>query len=60
VVRKELARLEPEIVAATSQAVAEAKTDIGFEVLDKTSFVNAPKTSIDYAVRKQAHRGAAR
>jgi hypothetical protein len=26
------------------------KTDIGFEVLDKTSFVKVPKTSIDYPV----------
>ena len=31
----ELARFEPEIAAATSEAVARAKTDLGFVVLDK-------------------------
>jgi mannose-1-phosphate guanylyltransferase/mannose-6-phosphate isomerase len=58
VMLEELQRFEPEIAAATSQAVAEAKTDLGFVVLDKTSFLTAPKTSIDYAVMERTHRAA--
>ncbi len=55
---EELARLEPEIAAATGRAVAEAKTDLGFVVLDKDSFARAPKTSIDYAVMERTQRAA--
>src|SRR5271167_4089062 len=42
VMLEELARFEPEIASATSQAVAAAKTDLGFIVLDKDFFANAP------------------
>ena len=55
---EELARLEPEIAAATGRAVAEAKIDLGFVVLDKDSFARAPKTSIDYAVMERTQRAA--
>ena len=55
---EELARFEPEIAAATSQAVALANTDLGFVVLDRDFFVRAPKTSIDYAVMERTHRAA--
>ncbi len=55
---EELARLEPEIAAATGRAVAEAKIDLGFVVLNKDSFARAPKTSIDYAVMERTQRAA--
>ena len=58
VMLEELQRFEPEIAAATSAAVAGAKTDLGFVVLDKDSFATAPKTSIDYAVMERTHRAA--
>ncbi len=58
VMLEELARFEPEIASATSQAVAAAKTDLGFIVLDKDFFANAPKTSIDYAVMERTDRAA--
>ncbi|HZZ61801.1 MAG TPA: mannose-1-phosphate guanylyltransferase/mannose-6-phosphate isomerase [Roseiarcus sp.] len=58
VMLEELARFEPEIAAATSEAVARAKTDLGFTVLDRDSFVKAPKTSIDFAVMERTHRAA--
>ena len=58
VMLEELGRFEPEIATATSEAVARAKTDLGFIVLDKDSFVKAPKTSIDFAVMERTHRAA--
>jgi mannose-1-phosphate guanylyltransferase / mannose-6-phosphate isomerase len=58
VMLEELARFEPEIATATSEAVARAKTDLGFVVLDKDFFVKAPKTSIDFAVMERTHRAA--
>ncbi len=58
VVLEELQRFEPEIAAATGEAVARAKSDLGFIVLDKDSFVKAPKTSIDFAVMERTHRAA--
>ena len=58
VMLEELALFEPEIAAATSQAVAQAKTELGFIVLDKDFFAKAPKTSIDYAVMERTHRAA--
>ena len=59
VMLEELARFEPEIARATSDAVARAKIDLGFVVLDKEFFVKAPKTSIDFAVMERTHRAAA-
>ena len=55
---EELARFEPEIAAATSAAVAFARTDLGFVVLDKGFFVKALKRSIDYAVMERTRRAA--
>ena len=52
---EELARFEPEIAAAASQAVALAGKDLGFIVLDREFFAKAPKTSIDYAVMERTH-----
>jgi mannose-1-phosphate guanylyltransferase / mannose-6-phosphate isomerase len=58
VMLEELARFEPEIAAAASKAAALASTDLGFVVLDRESFIRAPKTSIDYAVMERTHRAA--
>ena len=58
VMLEELARFEPEIAAATREAVARASADLGFTVLDRASFVRAPKTSIDFAVMERTHRAA--
>jgi mannose-1-phosphate guanylyltransferase / mannose-6-phosphate isomerase len=58
VMLEELQRFEPEIAAATAAAVALAKQDLDFLVLDKASFANAPKTSIDYAVMERTNRAA--
>ncbi len=58
VMMEELQKFEPEIAAASAQAVAAAKQDLGFVVLDKDSFVKAPKTSIDYAVMERTDRAA--
>jgi mannose-1-phosphate guanylyltransferase / mannose-6-phosphate isomerase len=53
---EELTRFEPEIAAAAAEAVAAAKMDLGFTVLDHDSFAKAPKTSIDYAVMERTDR----
>jgi len=58
VMLEELARFEPEIAAAASKAATRASTDLGFVVLDRESFIRAPKTSIDYAVMERTHRAA--
>jgi mannose-1-phosphate guanylyltransferase/mannose-6-phosphate isomerase len=58
VMLEELARFEPEIAAATSQAVALAREDLGFVILDRDAFVKAPKTSIDFAVMERTDRAA--
>ena len=56
VMLEELERFEPEIAEATAAAVANAKKDLGFVVLDHQSFAKAPKTSIDYAVMERTDR----
>ena len=58
VMLEELERFEPEIAAAAREGVARAKTDLGFVVLDRESFVRAPKMSIDFAVMERTHRAA--
>ena len=58
VMLEELARFEPEIAAAASQAVALASKDLGFIVLDREFFAKAPKISIDYAVMERTQRAA--
>jgi len=58
VMRNEVARFEPEIGAAVDKAVARAKTDLDFLVLDEASFGRATKKSIDYAVMERTDRAA--
>ena len=58
VMLEELARFEPEIAAAATAAVALAKKDLGFVVLDRELFVKAPKISIDYAVMERTDKAA--
>jgi mannose-1-phosphate guanylyltransferase/mannose-6-phosphate isomerase len=55
---EELEKFEPEIAAAAIAAVAAAKKDLGFVVLDCESFVGARKTSIDYAVMERTDKAA--
>jgi mannose-1-phosphate guanylyltransferase / mannose-6-phosphate isomerase len=55
---EELTLFEPEIAEATREAVAQAKTDLGFIVLDREAFVRARKTSIDFAVMERTKRAA--
>ncbi len=58
VMLEELARFEPDIAAATREAVALAREDLGFVVLDRDAFLKAPKTSIDFAVMERTDRAA--
>ena len=55
---EELNRFEPKIAEATAEAVALAKEDLGFIVLDRDAFARAPRTSIDYAVMERTRRAA--
>jgi mannose-1-phosphate guanylyltransferase/mannose-6-phosphate isomerase len=55
---EELEKFEPEIAAAAIGAVAAAKEDLGFVVLDRESFAKARKTSIDYAVMERTEKAA--
>jgi len=55
---EELKRFESEIAAAAIAAVARAKRDLGFVVLDHGAFIKAPKTSIDYAVMERTDKAA--
>ena len=58
VMLEELAKFEPEIAAAATAAVALAQKDLDFVVLDRESFVKAPKISIDYAVMERTDKAA--
>src|SRR5271169_171838 len=58
VMLEELKRFEPDIAAAAAAAVARAKKDLGFVVLDCDAFARAPKTSIDYAVMERTDKAA--
>ena len=58
VMYEELARFEPDIAKAVGKAVAFAKRDLDFIVLDRDSFAGAPKTSIDYAVMERTCKTA--
>jgi mannose-1-phosphate guanylyltransferase / mannose-6-phosphate isomerase len=49
----ELARLEPEMGAAITAAVANATDDLGFVRLQPEAFARAPQKSIDYAVMEK-------
>jgi mannose-1-phosphate guanylyltransferase/mannose-6-phosphate isomerase len=52
----ELGRLEPEMLAACTDAVERARTDLDFVRLDEESFRRAPSNSIDYAVMERTDR----
>jgi mannose-1-phosphate guanylyltransferase/mannose-6-phosphate isomerase len=56
--RAEIARFEPEMAAAADEAIARAKPDLDFLVLDADAFRRAPKKSIDYAVMERTDRAA--
>ena len=58
VMLEELQRFEPEVAAAVAAAVAGAKKDLGFVILDHAAFARAPKTSIDYAVMERTNKAA--
>ncbi|MGQ0443925.1 MAG: mannose-1-phosphate guanylyltransferase/mannose-6-phosphate isomerase [Beijerinckiaceae bacterium] len=58
VMQEELRNFEPDMAAAAAEAVAKAKQDLNFLVLDKDSFEKAPKKSIDYAVMERTARAA--
>ena len=50
----EIGRFEPQIGEAARAALAGARHDLGFLVLDAEAFARAPKISIDYAVMERA------
>ncbi len=54
----EVKAFEPEMASAAHDAVAKAKTDLEFLILDKASFEKAPKKSIDYAVMERTGKAA--
>jgi mannose-1-phosphate guanylyltransferase / mannose-6-phosphate isomerase len=58
VMHDEIARFEPEMAVAADEAVAKAKSDLDFLVLDEESFRRATKKSIDYAVMERTDRAA--
>ena len=54
----EIGRFEPAIGEAARAALADARHDLGFLVLDAEAFAQAPKISIDYAVMERAENVA--
>ena len=56
--RDEILRFEPAMAEACAAAVAKAKADLQFLVLDHASFESAPKKSIDYAVMERTEKAA--
>ena len=54
----ELARLQPSILEAATQALAGAKEDLGFLRLEAQAFAKAPSISIDYAVMERTSAAA--
>jgi mannose-1-phosphate guanylyltransferase/mannose-6-phosphate isomerase len=56
--RAELEAFEPGIVAPVADAVANAKRDLDFLLLDAESFAQAKKISIDYAVMERTQKAA--
>ena len=53
---EELAAFEPEIVAASRQAVALAQNDVDFIRLDRAAYSGSPDKAIDYAVMERTKR----
>ena len=58
VMQDELQNLEPDMAAAAAEAVAKAKQDLNFLVLDAEAFAEAPKKSIDFAVMERTGKAA--
>jgi mannose-1-phosphate guanylyltransferase/mannose-6-phosphate isomerase len=58
VMQAEIRRFEPAMAEAAEQAVAKAKQDLSFTVLDADSFRSAPQKSIDYAVMEHTDKAA--
>ncbi len=58
VMQAELQKFAPAIAEAAAEAVAKAKLDLNFVVLDKEAFSRAPKISIDYAVMERTDKAA--
>ncbi|MEJ0096363.1 MAG: mannose-1-phosphate guanylyltransferase/mannose-6-phosphate isomerase [Methylocella sp.] len=58
VMQAELRQYEPLIAEAAAEAVANAKQDLNFLVLDKAAFGKAPQISIDYAVMERTEKAA--
>jgi mannose-1-phosphate guanylyltransferase/mannose-6-phosphate isomerase len=56
--RDEIRAFAPEIAEAAAAAVAAAKIDLQFLVLDEAAFARAPKISIDYAVMERTRAAA--
>jgi mannose-1-phosphate guanylyltransferase/mannose-6-phosphate isomerase len=58
IMSEELKRFEPEMWSAAEEAVAKARKDLAFLVLDAESFARAPKKSIDYAIMERTDKAA--
>jgi mannose-1-phosphate guanylyltransferase / mannose-6-phosphate isomerase len=58
VMAAEIKRFEPDIAEAVETAVAGAREDLGFLVLDAAAFAKATKKSIDYAVMERTDKAA--
>ena len=56
--RAELEAFEPEIIAPVADAVAKARHDLDFLLLDAEAFALAKKISIDYAVMERTQKAA--
>ena len=58
VMQGELLAFEPALITAASDAVAKARQDLDFTLLDAESFSHATKKSIDYAVMERTSKAA--
>lgn len=58
VMRRELERLQPEILEAAKGAIANARTDLDFIRLSEVEFGAAPRISIDYAIMEKTEFSA--
>ncbi|MGP8233483.1 MAG: mannose-1-phosphate guanylyltransferase/mannose-6-phosphate isomerase [Methylovirgula sp.] len=58
VMQEELRHFAPLVQAAAAEALAKARKDLDFLLLDKDAFSRAPKISIDYAVMEHTEKAA--
>jgi mannose-1-phosphate guanylyltransferase / mannose-6-phosphate isomerase len=58
VMQEELRHFAPLVQAAAAEALAKARKDLDFLLLDKDAFSRAPKISIDYAVMEHTGKAA--